>query len=114
MCILCVREARQADVSIWLFCVSFSAVFSLFLTISVLPDKSQTCSVRKQVARGRDMILTPLLRDVRTAVSVSCEWGTGKTFPLAFYFKAVLLNPVSEGGWPLSITCTSVCEKQNK
>lgn len=64
------------------------------------------------------MILTPFVRDVRAALPVSCEWGTGKTFPLAFYFKAVvfnmLLHPVSEVGWPLSFTCTRVCEKQNK
>lgn len=90
VCILSVSEARQADVRIWLFCVTVGTVCSFFLTISVPPDKPQTCTIRKQVARGRGMILIPLLRSVRAALPVSYEWGTGKTFPLAFYFQAVL------------------------
>lgn len=89
VCIFCIIETQQADVSILLqpFCITFVAVFSLFfLTISILPDKSKTCSLRKQATGGRDVILAPSLRDVRAALAVSCEQGRVRNIPLSFLF----------------------------
>lgn len=87
LCASSVSEAGQADVSIWLFCVTLGAVFSLFFTISVPPDKSQTCSMRKPVARGRDIILPPLLRDARAALLSPVNGEQGKHFPWLFILK---------------------------
>jgi len=121
VCVLGTVETRQADVSIrlQLFCITSAAVFSLlFLTVSVLPGTSKTCSLRKQATRGRDVTLAPSPRDIRAALAVSCEQGRVRNVSLGFYYKAaffnMLLHILSEMGWQLSFTCTHVCEKQNK
>lgn len=87
MCIFYSTETGQAEVSILLqpFRITFASVL-FFLSISILPDKSKTCSLSKQVTRSRYVIPAPSSQDVRAALIVSCQQRRERNISLGFFF----------------------------